>query len=695
MHLRIRVVVVGASAVAMALAMTLPAVIGSTAGASPGQSFHYSFTVKPSGVTVTPVVTTAYSPKQPVSTAAPGSTHLPVPAPVPPGEGPKTPDGGYMGPYGFLGPPGAGFGAGSTPILPSSYPSSSNQSAISGATRGLASTTGIDEFDQGITHPVTGKTTYLPGVDIEPPDQGLCEGNGYTVELNNMVIQIFNSRTLKPVGSSPYGMALEHLFGTPEVFGGGSWGPPSYSVQGDPRCIYDPTTRRWFASELWLTYDDALSYQWSGFFVAVSKTSNPTGAWTSYFVPDQDNATHVDSCSNTLTSSATPTHGPCFGDQPLLGIDQNTIYISTNEYSLVGLTPGGAANVYFLSKSDLERGTGSPVYWAHLGDTVPRPGATTTYLDFPWYSIAPAQSDGSYVWKTTGTLYAVSNVTFTTTGGTSVAVWAFTHTRNINSFFGQPIDGTVTTVGGVKYLEPPEAVQKTGPVPLGHFWKTLYAGTPTKVTPLRTGAEGPVQTNTDRVTTVAYDPADGSLWAALNAGITPTGGPAVAAVAWFTMTPNLFNGNLQLWHPSSGFLSAKGANTYFPSITFDNTGTGLMTYGLSGTNYYPSSAYTFLNQWGPTGSIHIARAGVGPEDGFTEYTPSYNRQRWGDYATAVSDGNTFYFADEMINQSCTDAQYDPFTKTGTFTCGGTRDLFGNWGTAVMSLPAGHQGFFGQ
>jgi hypothetical protein len=46
---------------------------------------------------------------------------------------------------------------------------------------------------------------------------------------------------------------------------------------------------------------------------------------------------------------------PCLGDQPLLGIDRQNIYISTNEFSILGPQANGA-QIYAVSKRDLIKG---------------------------------------------------------------------------------------------------------------------------------------------------------------------------------------------------------------------------------------------------------------------------------------------------------------------------------------------------
>ena len=55
------------------------------------------------------------------------------------------------------------------------------------------------------------------------------------------------------------------------------------------------------------------------------------------------------------TASIPPITGPgcpCFGDQPRLGIDQDNLYISTDEFSILG-TQFNGTQLYAISKSDL------------------------------------------------------------------------------------------------------------------------------------------------------------------------------------------------------------------------------------------------------------------------------------------------------------------------------------------------------
>ena len=146
------------------------------------------------------------------------------------------------------------------------------------------------------------------GFVVEPPDQGLCAGNGFVIEMVNLNLQVFNSN-LRAV-SGP--MVLETLFNEPLAFG--VQGGP-VTVQGDPRCYWDANTKRWFLSQLNV---DVINNT-SRIDLAVSTSSNPLGDYNVYYLDNTDNFNP--SC-------------PCFGDQPTMGANHDAIFISTNEFAL-------------------------------------------------------------------------------------------------------------------------------------------------------------------------------------------------------------------------------------------------------------------------------------------------------------------------------------------------------------------------
>jgi hypothetical protein len=670
-------------------AATATATAASAAAVTAGPSAQ-TFNLTKVTTTVKFIGTTKFAPTKEAS-GAPASTT----AKVGRVQAPNEPNiGKGLNPAGRPGPKRPGAQQSASSLTAPETPATTTLTTTSGA----ATVEGINAFGQGLLHPTYTPTRFgVPGLAVEPPDQGLCSNGTYTVEVNNEVMRVFTGTSLSPVTGTKNGMALENLFTAPEIFGVTSAGG-TVNIQGDPRCQWDPTSGRWFASQIWLTESGFKSasnarFGWAGTFVAVSQTTNPAGSWNVFFVPDQFNAQKIDNCNNTpITALTRKGHrhlaNPCFGDQPLLGINGNSVFISVNDFPILTLTgPFGVANTYFLNKSDLVSFTAtthrtlSPIWWTHEGDTLARPGAPVTCPadHCTWYSIAPAVSDGTYP---STTLYAMSNVTFTTTGGTQVALWQF-DTAAISTT-GTTLAGSVAITSSEKYTEPPLAVQASGTTPLGTLWKQIQFRTTHKKTHLAPPTPGPIQTNTDRITTAAYDPATGDVWGALNTGVTVTGANQ-AGIAWSEVTPPALGSSFGASTETSGYVSVRGADVYYPSISFTNRGAGLMDFGFSGSTYHPSAAFVSVKGTTPsvTPTAHVAHRGTGPQDSFTEYT-SYGtstfRPRWGDYSMALASGTTFYFATETIFQTCSTAEFQ-----ATLTCGTTRSELANWSTSVSKL----------
>ena len=109
-------------------------------------------------------------------------------------------------------------------------------------------------------------------------------------------------------------------------------------------------------------------------------------------------------------------------------------------------------------------------------------------------------------------------------------------------------------------------------------------------------------------------------------------------------------------------------------------GKGAIAFTVMGGNYYPSAGYVTIDADGNVGPVHIAAAGLGPDDGFTSYNAFVGdppRTRWGDYGAAVTDGSSIWIASEYIAQTCTLQQY----LTGAIgSCNGTRTSLANWAT---------------
>jgi hypothetical protein len=121
----------------------------------------------------------------------------------------------------------------------------------------------------------------------------------------------------------------------------------------DPRIIYDPTSQRWFATEIAIGQAPTPSQPNppNQILVAVSNTSNPLSGFKSVYF------------NSSLANPATGQFN--FGDFPTLGVTANSVVIGTNNFPSNGGEEGlGNANgvsIFSLSKSDLLLPTGPSI----------------------------------------------------------------------------------------------------------------------------------------------------------------------------------------------------------------------------------------------------------------------------------------------------------------------------------------------
>jgi hypothetical protein len=511
---------------------------------------------------------------------------------------------------------------------------------------------------------------------IEPPDQGLCVGNGFVMETVNDVLQIFDT-TGKPV-SAP--TDLNSFYGyTPAIdrtknplqFG------PSIT---DPSCTFDVQTQRWFHVVLTLDRAAITTQSLNGnnhLDIAVSATADPTGAWNIYSLPVQDDGTQ-----------GTPNHhcalGPCLGDYPHIGADANGFYVTTNEFSLFG--PGfTGAQIYAFSKAQLASG-------ASLVNVVQFDTSDTSLgvqLDgTPGFTVWPALSTGNeFEGSQGGTEYFLSSeAVFQDSGVDSrLRVWSVSNTSSLNNMPALSISANV--VNTIPYAVPGRSIQKPGDVPLAQCLSdsSLFL-TPTLSGCWRlvTGGAGPfpnkekvVDSNDSRMQQVVL--ANGKLWGALDTGLLIDGDTAPrAGIAFFVINPRAGKVVQQ------GYAGMLGNNLTYPAIAVTQSGRGVMAFTVLGNDHYPSAGYAGIDAKIGVGEIHIAAEGAGPDDGFTGYKPAAafgTRPRWGDYGAAASDGNSIWIASEYVNQTCT---YATFVNSN-FRCSSTRTQLANWGTRISKI----------
>jgi hypothetical protein len=463
---------------------------------------------------------------------------------------------------------------------------------------------------------------------LEPPDQGLCVGNGFVVEPINTAVAVYDMKghRLTPVVplNEFFGLAPEVVRTTPPVYG---------PFTSDPKCYFDSATNRFFLTLLEIDTDPATGAfgDHSATLLAVSKTGNPIGPWNLYSVDTTDDGTN-----------GTPSHPgcPCFGDQPLIGADMFGFYITTNEFSISGPEFNGA-QVYALSKLALAAGKASPL--VHIGDL--------TLAEGPAYSLQPATTPPGGEILNGFTLnsveYFLSALDFNATTDNRIAVWALDNTRSLLS--ARPnLNLTNVIIQSEIYGQPPAVVQKPGPTPLG-----TSLGEPEEL----------IETNDDRMNQVVY--AVGQLWSGVNTVIpaTGSGGPR-AGIAYFIVHPWMVRGQVQARMTRQGYVAPEGNSAIFPSIGVNAFGKGAMAFTLVGPDYYPSAAYVKINVL-TTGPVRVAALGQAPEDGFSGY-PEYGGSgvaRWGDYSAAVADrtGNNW-----MATEYIPDAPRTELANWGTY-----------------------------
>jgi hypothetical protein len=171
--------------------------------------------------------------------------------------------------------------------------------------------------------------------------------------------------------------------------------------------------------------------------------------------------------------------------------------------------------------------------------------------------------------------------------------------------------------------------------------------------------------------------ANGKLWGALDTALTINSANK-AGIEYFIVNP--VAGKVA----KQGYLGLANNNLTYPAIATTPSGRGVMAFTVVGDDYYPSAGYAGIDGNTGAGDIHVAAAGLGPQDGFSGYKAFGNppRPRWGDYGAAALDGNSIWIASEYIGQTCTLAQY---LTAPIGSCGGTRTSLANWGTRISKV----------
>jgi len=150
-----------------------------------------------------------------------------------------------------------------------------------------------------------------------PPDTMGAVGPNHIVELINGRFAVYNKAGVLQTSST-----LDTFWGTRAGvnFAG--------AFTFDPRILYDPANDRWFAAAV---DNPGLA---NNILVAVSDTNDPTGTWSGFAIDsDTDNSD--------------------WADFPMMGMDNQGIYITANMFDLPGGGGGNNGAVLVLPKADL------------------------------------------------------------------------------------------------------------------------------------------------------------------------------------------------------------------------------------------------------------------------------------------------------------------------------------------------------
>jgi hypothetical protein len=470
-------------------------------------------------------------------------------------------------------------------------------------------------------------------LSLEPPDQGLCAGNGQVIETVNDIVATYDAATgakTSPISSDPtrafeslnqFYIGDHQIDRTPPIRFG--------TFLSDPRCLYDASTGRFFMTILSFGRDPVTgAFQAPGkLWIATSKTGTATAD------PSDWNIFSIDVTNDGRNGEQSHPGCPCFGDQPLVGIDANGVYITTNEFPING--PGfNGAQIYAIQKSALEAGTtpnvvrieGAPIASTGYGNGIP-------------YSLQPTSSPsaGDFAGSNNGTEYLLGALEFGKKPfqlDNRLAVWALTNTASLNTTPALTVKNTI--ISSQIYGLPPAIVQPKGPTPQADALKEH---------------ENLLDGGDDRMQAAVY--AHGHLWGAADTIVkTPTRGVQVG-VAYYMVSPSVNSAGVPSGTVTKqGYVSVNGNSVTRPSLGVTSSGKVVLGASLIGPDYFPSAAYATFDDSAssaPT-TLHVAAAATVPADGFSGYRSNGGSgiERWGDYGFAAADGNSVWVANEWI-----------------------------------------------
>lgn len=433
----------------------------------------------------------------------------------------------------------------------------------------LQSFDGVSDLDNATTQ----------GIILTPPDQGLCVGKapflgGQTVvfEPVNVTFRVFSTHGTDLIGAVP-----DFLL----------YGEPPNEFLSDPRCQFDPATKDFFFTILAI---------------------DPSGTSSHFDVT----VVYHTGAINTYKFDTTDVGGrgcPCFGDQPLLGIDKYNIYVSNNEFPIAPSQIFNGAEVYTISKSQLA--AGAPVVnFAEISNISDQGILIETLQPAITYDAnAPAE-------------YLLHSFTVDVNGANN----SFDHRLGVFAITNQ----AAVTAGGFPTLSNPTVINSEP-----------YAQPNLALQPDPSLVLNP---DDDRMQQVEY--INGNLMGALSSAVSVQGDTITRdGAAWFDIEPSLSGSlkvNAKIKH--QGYIAASGAYILYPAIMQSKDGNVVMAFSITSSTINPSAAYAVVPDETHTsnaGAINVAATGNGTYfDDFSCSGVLPPGCRWGDYSWATLDPNS-------------------------------------------------------
>lgn len=480
--------------------------------------------------------------------------------------------------------------------------------SLRGVTHGTAAPAGLPSAPSSeILTPHTSNAFHGVGFgcgQAYPPDMALAAGPSAVLQIVNSCVGIFSKNGTMAPG---FPKSLRAFLGL-----------GSRAFPFDPRALYDWVSNRYIVSAV--RFNDAKGV--SILFVAVSKSSDPTGGWYVY---------HFNMVGQKILGYNE------LADFPTLGQDRRGIYVSFNDFTNYPNSPTFVGSVLMLLPKHKMYAGGGFHYWFDKG------GALST-LD----SIQPANVMNKADNPRAEFMLSSENLSAGQCGGgcNKINVIAVSNPIYVDALVPPEISLVQITTDNTFYF-PPSAQQ-----------------------PGCSSGNCLIDTGDPRISgEVTY--ASGSLYGALTTNGT-SAGAGEAHYMWFQIKPFLNDNdnsactgkftdkcpqiigaeelNEVCYGCTNGFADST-ASEYYPTVQPDPEGNVTVVYNFSSASDYPSVGYSSNRVTQLPGDMHDS--GHALQAGLAQYQRLDPNQlnRWGDYTATAIDLSpakqpSFWFAGE-------------------------------------------------